>query len=64
MMFNTYIKQIIFRLIECVPRDDDECLKNTINWGPKKIVHMQRNTAIPGLKTREDAALKLVDLVC
>ena len=30
----------------------------------QKIVHMQKNIAIAGLKTREDAALKLVDLVC
>ena len=36
MMLNTYIKQIIFRLIECVPRDDDECLASTINWSSTK----------------------------
>ena len=35
-MFNTYIKQLIFRLIECVPRDSDECLAKTPKWGPKK----------------------------
>ena len=29
-------KQIIFRLIECVPTDDDECLSSTRYWGSKK----------------------------
>ena len=36
MMFNTYIRQLIFRLIECVPRDSDECLANTPKWGSSK----------------------------
>ena len=36
MMLNTYIKQIIFCLIECVPRDDDECLASTPNWSSTK----------------------------
>ena len=36
MMFNTYLKQMILRLIECVPRDDDECLASTPDWGSTK----------------------------
>ena len=36
MILNIHLWQIIFRLIECVPRDDDECLANTPSWGPTK----------------------------